>query len=331
MKIFQRGHSKRNIGAAGPAGLVGGLVLGLVVACGGGGGANYAGIDRLGVSTGTITGFGSIFVNGVEYETGNGTMYLVDDVEGAETDLGKGQVVTIRWTSNDNGATFRADDVIYNKTLEGPVTSIDVNAQSFVVLGQTVFIDDVGTTFDSSDSDPNPLVNFAGLRIGDNVEVSGLIGADGIIRATRVDRQEAGDQLEIRGVVAGLTTTTFTINEQVVDYASASPLGFTLADGDFVEVKGDSINGSGQLVATEVKLEEGLPSGGDGDEGELEGFVTDFDPNSPGTFSVNGSPVITDAATEVTGGVVALNARVEVKGIFNAVGELLADTIEIKD
>ena len=88
MQIFKRGFA-----AAGLAG----LVVGLVVACGGGGGGSFAGIDRLGVTSGTITGFGSIFVNGVEYETGNGTTYLVDDSEGAETDLRVGQVVTINW------------------------------------------------------------------------------------------------------------------------------------------------------------------------------------------------------------------------------------------
>ena len=321
MQIFTRG-----IAAAGLAG----LVVGLVVACGGGGGANFAGIDRLGVTNGTITGFGSIFVDGVEYET-SGTSFVVNDLPGTESELQVGQVITINWVSNDNGATFRAEDVTYNKSLEGPVTSINTGAKSFVVLGQTVIVDDVGTSF-GPDSGPLALTGLAGLLVGDNVEVSGLVDATGAIRAGRVERQEAEDQLEISGVVAGLTATTFTINDQVVDYVSAIPLGFPIADGDFVEVKGDSINGSGQLVATEVKLEdEGLPSGGDGDEGELEGFVTDFDANSPSRFSVNGAPVVTDAATEVTGGVVALNARVEVKGIFNAVGELVADTIEIKD
>jgi len=323
MQIFRRG-----IAAAGLAG----LVVGLVVACGGGGGANFAGIDRLGVTNGTITGFGSIFVNGVEYETGNGTSFVLDDSPGTESELRVGQVITINWVSNDNGATFRAEDVTYDKTLEGPVTSINAGAQSFVVLGQTVVVD-AGTSFDA-DSGSNDLTDLAGLVVGDNVEVSGLIDATGVIRATRVERQVAGDKLEVRGIVSELTATTFNINDQVVNYATATLSGFSgqIAAGDFVEAKGDTVNGSGQLVATEVKLEdEGLPSGGDGDEGELEGFVTDFDANSPSRFSVNGAPVVTDAATEVTGGVVALNARVEVKGIFNAVGELLADTIEIKD
>jgi hypothetical protein len=316
MKIFKRG-----IVAAGLAG----LVVGLVVACGGGGGA-VAGIDRLGVTNGTITGFGSIFVNGVEYETGNATSIVVDDSPGTESELQVGQVVTINWASNDNGVTFRAADVTYNKSLEGPIASINSGAQSFVVLGQTVVVDS-GTSFDSGIVPQD----VTGLLVGDNVEVSGLIDAAGDIRATRVERKAVGGTLEVRGAVGTVTATTFDINDQVVNYASATLTGFSgpIAAGDFVEAKGTSVNGSGELVATEVKLEdEGLPRGGDGDEGEAEGFVTAF--TSPASFSVNGVPVVTQAATVVTGGVVALNVKVEVRGAFNASGELVADSIKVK-
>ncbi len=61
MQMFKRGFVSASLT---------GLVMAVVVACGGGGGGgSFAGIDRLGVTTGTINGFGSIIVNGVEYET----------------------------------------------------------------------------------------------------------------------------------------------------------------------------------------------------------------------------------------------------------------------
>lgn len=305
------------------AGLAGLVVL-IVVACGGGG--TVAGIDRLGVTNGTITGFGSIFVNGIEYQTGNGTTFLVDDVPAAETDLHVGQVITIHWVSNDNGMTFRAEDVTYSASVRGAIEAGSINtiANSFVVLGQTVLVD-AGTTFDSGII-PQDL---SGLVDGDNVEVSGFIDAAGDIHATSVERKVAGGKLEVRGIVSALTATTFNINEQVVNYAALIPLGFSIANDDFVEVKGDTVNGSGELVATEVNLEdEGLPLGGDGDEGELEGFVTAF--TSPDSFSVNGIPIVTQVGTVVTGGAVAPNVKVEVKGVFNASGVLVADSIEVK-
>lgn len=302
---------------------IGGLVAAFVVACGGGGGT-FAGIDRLGVSNGTITGFGSIFVNGVEYETGSGTSFLVDDSPGSESDLQVGQVVTVRWTSSNNGVTFRADDVTYSGTVRGPIASINGAASSFVVLGQTVLVD-AGTSFDSGIV-PGDL---SGLAVANNVEVSGLIDANGAIRATRVERKVGAVTLKVRGTVSALTATTFNINAQVVNYATAMLPDGQISAGDFVEAKGNLINGSNQLVATEVKLEdEGLPGGDDGDEAHVEGFVTAY--SSATSFSVSGVPVSKPVGVVVTGGTVALNVKVEVEGVFNASGVLVATSIEVK-
>lgn len=305
---------------------LGGLVAALVVACGGGGGV-LAGIDRLGASSGTITGFGSVIVNGVEYETGSGTTFLVDGLPASESDLQVGQVVTVNWISSDNGITFRAEDVSYKGTVRGPIASINNAAGSFLVLGQSVLVDS-GTSFDSGIV-PKDL---SGLAIADTVEVSGLIDANGAIRASRVERKSGIVVLKVRGTVSARTATTFAINSQVVNYAGAMLDGFPggqIANGDFVEVKGSSVNGSNQLVATEVELEdEGLPGGLEGDEAEIEGFVTAFVSSS--SFSVSGVPVATRAGTVVTGGSVAPNVKVEVEGVFNASGVLIADEIEVK-
>ena len=47
-------------------------VLVAIGGCGGGGSSNVAGIGGTGkIASGTITGFGSIFVNGIEYEIDN--------------------------------------------------------------------------------------------------------------------------------------------------------------------------------------------------------------------------------------------------------------------
>ena len=111
---------KRGFGATGLTG----LVLGLVVACGGGGGGGVAGIDRLGVTTGTINGFGSIIVNGVEYET-NAADFDIDDGPGSQSELKVGQQVTIQWDSSDDGVTRNAQSVSYDDLLEGLIDSND--------------------------------------------------------------------------------------------------------------------------------------------------------------------------------------------------------------
>lgn len=318
---------KRGVVGAGLAG----LVMSLIVACGGGGGGTFSGIDRLGVTTGTITGFGSIIVNGVEYETNNTSFNIDDNPAGQISSLEVGQVVTVRWSSIDDGATRRADEVLYDDAVEGPISSIDLPTQSFVVLGQTVVVD-ADTSFAS------PLFGLDSLANGDFVEVSGLVEDTDpgsavvlVVRATRVERKLVAGELEVRGIVAGLDAVarTFAINGQVVNYATAVLEDFPnneIANGDFVEATGTALNGS-ELVATTVELEDGDDRiGDDGDEAEVEGYVTAF--SSASSFSVAGIPVQSSVAA--TGGTVALGAKVRVEGEFNASGVIIASEVEVR-
>lgn len=301
------------------------LIAGLVVACGGGGSEDLmSGIDRLGVSNGVVTGFGSIFVNGVEYETNTGTEFSLDDAIGSETELQVGDIVTISWSSGDNGRTFQAAKVIYDDTVGGPIAIIDAAAQSFEVLGQTVFVDPT-TSFD-------PRIEggaLSGLNPGDNVNVSGFLNARGEILASRVKLRSPINEREVRGIVRALTATTFEINALVINYATAQlDLQGELSNGDFVEAKGDILNALGQLVARTVEMEpRGLPAPGSGEVGEVEGFVTAF--TSTASFSVARLPVVTRDGTVITGTLV-LDAKVEVEGVFNAAGVLVADKIKVK-
>jgi len=307
-----------------------GLVMVVVVACGGGGGGgNFAGIDRLGVTTGTINGFGSIIVNGIRYETANATFEVDDNSNGSQAQLKVGQQVTIRWDSTDDGVTRRAQSVRYDDTLEGPIASINLVNQSLVVIGQVVIVD-AATSFDD-EIFPRDLT---GLDPGDLVKVSGLIDGTGAVRATRIDFSEDDDDFEVRGVIDNLDsgTSTFTINNLVVDYSGVLSLP-SLANGLFVEVEGDTfISGSTTLVATKVEIEDDdLPGGDDGDDGDLEGYVTRF--VSPTDFDVAGVPVTTNAQTDFedgTAGDLALNVKVEVEGSFNANGVLVAREVEFE-
>ncbi len=300
------------------------LVAALVVSCGGGG-SSFVGIDRLGVTTGTITGFGSIIVNGVEYQTGNSTAYDIDDnPAGLASSLQVGQVVALRWSRSDNGVTRTAVEVKYDDAVEGPIAtgSISLVTRSFVVLGQTVVVD-------ADTSYASPLFDLGSLADGNFVQVSGLIDSGGVIRATRIERKNASVQLEIRGVVANRTGTTYSINGQVVNTATAviDAPGGAVNNGDYVEAMGTILNGADELVATRVELEDGQSSVGEsGEEAEVEGYVSSFTSNN--SFSVNGIPVISSVTP--TGGTLALNAKVKVEGTFNASGAIVASEVEVR-
>ncbi len=315
--------------------IVAGLIVGLLASCGGGGGGGsepIAGIDRLGVSTGTITGFGSVFVNGVEFETGNAT-FSIDGQPGAESDLKIGQVVTITGTIDANGTTGTADQVVFDDNVEGPISSIDLPGNSFIVLGQTVLVDG-DTSFDSGIV-PGSL---DGLNVDDVVEVSGFVDSSQVIRATHIERRPAGGAFELKGMVASLDNTagTFQINGFTVDFLSVPAVldGFSsgaISDGDVVEAKGTSAGSLGPLVATTVELvNQGMP-GNEDDEVELEGFVTRF--VSATDFDVSGMRLTTNSQTAYEGGTsaaLALNVKVEVEGKLDSNGTIVAEKIEFR-
>ena len=142
--------------------------LALVLAgCGGGGGGGSSGAAGSSVvSSGVITGFGSIHVNGVHFETTDAE-FLVDDAPGGQDDLAVGDVVQIRGRVNDDGRTGTATTVSSQDAVDGRITALDVLAGTLTVAGQSVQTD-ADTSFDAS----IPGSSLAGLIVGDAVEVA---------------------------------------------------------------------------------------------------------------------------------------------------------------
>jgi len=199
-----------------------------------------------------------------------------------------------------------------------------------VVLGQTVQVG-AGTSFDDSIV-PRSL---EGLAVGDRVEVSGLVGADGVIAATRIELKTIAGPLEVKGTVESVDTVArrFRINQLQVDYATATLGGFTSgqpANGDLVEAKG-AIDASGVLVATRVERRSASLSGTIEDRADLEGLVTRY--VSATDFDVAGQRVTTTTGTRYEGGTaasLALNVAVEVEGGFDAAGRVVATEVEFR-
>lgn len=304
-----------------------------LVACGGGS-EQVAGIDGRGalppvatVSKGTITGFGSVIVNGVRFDTGS-TTFTIDGSSGTQSDLSVGDVVVVRGTINADGTSPVADSVTFDDAVQGPVSAIDPVAQTIVVLDQLVYID-ADTSFDDSIGP----ASLDGLSVTDFVEVSGFRLADGSISATRIELQEVGDGLEITGVISNVAGTMFDINGLAVDFSAALIEDFpngSPEDGQLVEAKGDALGGAGQLLATRVEFKGGA-FGDSGDRAEIEGFVTRF--VSASDFDVESVSVTTNGQTVFENGTsadLALNRKLEVEGDINAAGVLVAQNIEIK-
>jgi hypothetical protein len=296
-----------------------------------------AGIDAGGAplalaAQGPITGFGSIIVNGVHYEIDRAQI-SVNGNAAAAADLALGQVVTVRGTRDADSPRGEADSVAFDANVEGPVDVIDVSGGRLVVLGTPV------TTSDTTVLELGPRAPaIASLTLGERVQVSGFVGADGTIAATRIAARTALSRLRVRGTVANLNRAAarFEINALTVDYRSVAVIdGFPTGeprDGDEVVVEGARLGNRGELIAEELLLTESELEGENGDHAEIEGLITRF--ASPADFDVSGSAVTTSPTTAYEGGTAAdlqLNVKIKVEGAVNGAGVIEARKIEVKD
>jgi len=302
------------------------LVMMALGACGGGGGSAppavttpppTGGITGTGaaVSIGTISGFGSVIVNGVEYDTSSAN-FTVDGQAADQSVLKIGQVVFVRGTIDDDNTNAVAETVEYDDVIEGPVTQV-LDEFTILVLGsQTVH------TADAIFDDSCQLSVLTDLLVFPAVEVSGSVLGDGSIVATYIECKTVAGELELTGVVAAdsLGDDTFLINQVVVNFTDFPaaidnfPTPGMISEGDPVEVKGNDVV-DGELVATRVEYKGARFAGEDGDHFEIEGHITSF--TSSRSFGIVPFQVTSDDDTTYEGGTeddVGLGIKVEVEG-----------------
>lgn len=310
--------------------LAGATALALA-ACGGGGssggigGTGGGGIGGTGVAYGTITAFGSVWVNGVEYST-SGTTFKTEDkpdgVGASQSDLRIGMVVRV--DGSISGAT--ASTITVDESIKGFVEAVP-DPNHIVVMGQSIQID--GTT--AFDNGFTPAVN-------DRVNVYGLVVGDGTVAASFIEKKTTAPTppFAVKGVVKNHDTTakTFQVGTLTVQYGSAvvsdQPAGTW--NGLQVDVKGTACAGvapvCGTLTASKVE-----PAGAKvatASEAEIEGIVSTLTVNG---FTIGNQAVVTTASTRYEGGVVgdiAVGAKLEAEGSISG-GVLTATKVSFRD
>lgn len=303
-------------------------LLGLALtACGSADGVGSGGTGSF--ALGTITGFGSIVVNGVHYDESGALITDAAGQAGTISALKLGMVVEVDASAiQADAATGRrhatAYSIRYGSEIEGPVESIDAAAGEFLVLGQIVQVD-AATVFDDALRG-----GLAALRAGDIVEISGYARGDGRYRATRIDREDdTQDGYELHGPIASqdVATRTLRIGGALIDTSAIGTVP-ALAIGEFVRVElATGIAPDGRWIATRMTVGALGTAPHDLDEGEIEGYVTTF--SGPTRFSVNGVPVDASGVATLPAGL-GLGVRVEVEGTLVS-GQLIAREVTLED
>ncbi len=294
-----------------------------VVACGGGGGgggSSTAGVGSGGTgafSVGTVTGFGSVFVNGLRYDDASAS---VSDDDGARSrsDLKLGMVVKVQGSTSATGDSS-ANSISFDSALLGPVSATNSAGKTLTIIGQKVVVA-AGTVFDVSLPQ-----GFASIQTGQVLEVHGFVNPQSNeLQATLIEVKAGPGYYKISGLVSNLQNgiKTFRIGSETINFAALSgssvPQGF--ANGMLVKARLDTRQPSatGAWAATRVRINQ--ESLDDQENVDIEGLVTAL--TSPTQFGVNGVRVDASGANFPDGTAdVALGARVKVKG--NIVGATL--------
>jgi hypothetical protein len=261
------------------------LLLTALAGCGGSGGSDAPATPNTPSATdqttvGQISGFGSIYVNGIEFDTA-GAAYEVDDTVASNDDaLAVGMVVKVEGSVNADGITGTALKVSYDDEIEGVVENLtdtdDPNIKTFEILDVTVVADADKTNFDSDDSS----FSFDTIANDDVVEVSGDYGPDGRLYASYIEEQDANDnEYEAKGTVSewngndafvlnmlGGAVLNVKLDPNIEEIPSTG-----IEDGQFVEVEGtvdDPMANPKMLIAFKVEIED--DDGLDDDDNEVE-------------------------------------------------------------
>ncbi|MFO1219215.1 MAG: DUF5666 domain-containing protein [Burkholderiaceae bacterium] len=303
------------------------LVLALA-ACGGGGDGGIGGTGGTppgsDVSIGTITAFGSVWVNGVEFKSNTATI-KIDDNPHPESDLRVGMIARV----NGSISGAQASEILVGSAAKGWVESVSGN--QMVVMGQTVNLD------------ASTVLSNGAPAVGNFAEVHGTVASDGTIAASFVERKSPVPSplaFAVKGFVKGHAAngTTFQVGALNVALGTGAttndmPSGASW-NGILVEVKGTGCAGNppasnvcGTLTAS--KVEPHTPRANVG-RIEVEGVVTSG--NSAG-FNIGSQAVVTNGSTRFEGGVatdLVVGTKVEVEGSISG-GVLTATKVSFRE
>jgi hypothetical protein len=330
------------------SGLVMLLLAVMLNACGGGTAkSSNNGIGGGGTAVGTVTGFGSIFVNGQEYPETLNTRYKTE-IYGAASGVAAngiqlGQNVSLSLDANGNISL-----VSVVPDVQGTVSSIN----SSVLLGSGASASSVPALTVASvlivtntDSSQGPVTTYGGgytaladVKVGDNVDIHGLLlSANGIdyIQATYLGKQPNFLGTRVTGTVANFNpaSNTFTLGSgssaitiSSNNATSLVPGGAVLSNGEVVNVWSNSTLTNNTLTATLIKVRRNLAATSQtlSVSGGISGYV------SQASFIVNGVTVDASGITLPTDILTLSNGMVvAVSGTINSNGTLVATQLKV--
>ncbi|MFH6954174.1 DUF5666 domain-containing protein [Pseudoalteromonas sp. XMcav1-K] len=191
---------------------------------------------------GTVSGFGSLYVNGVRYNTDNAD-FTINGQPGSEDAIRLGDRVVLSGLTNNQGR-FIANSVNYEATATGHIQHIDYANETITVHGQTFVL-----TGESNLEE----VTFDALKQGDFVEISAVYSEQSGFLISKLERKDDEDTLSLTAKVTALDSVnnTLTINDTTFDTSNVT-VPPELAVGDIVEIEFNQLNDVNVITDIEI-------------------------------------------------------------------------------
>lgn len=335
---------------------LGALSLGVLVACGGGGGGSSLGVADGGIrgtgsSVGPVSGFGSVFVNGVQFDTeGLNPEVVSDDGISQESELDVGMILRVNGVWQDDGQGT-ANQLQYDDTLRGEMSvtqdwNLDTRTAQLSIYGLTVNVDSQTVIRGK---------NAADLTVaesnGDFVRINAWRLPSGEFRASylRVFDGSSGtgaipnldNQIELEGEITDYQKElgTFRIGEMTVELMDNTDFAdierSDLDEGLLIEVEGNLI-GEERLLASEIQEDDRRQyRRGDEDDIEFAGPVSEAFDSNERSFLINGLVVRVTDDTDFEDGLTEADLQpgllIQVEGEFLDEFTVEADEIELRE
>ena len=308
----------------------------IVAACGGGDGGSEAGVGTggSGYAVGTVTGFGSVIIDGSAWNDSGARVQVENNpaTGPVATTARLGQRVQVEYETEPD-----AKVVEVGAAAIGTVQAVDtsVTPPRLRVAGQIVQV--------NLDFDAGPVTLFEGyasaaaISPGDIVEVLGapvLTGSTYVLQASRIEKLAAlpAGLVRVQNVVQQFNAAarTMRLGDITVSTATASvlPTGATIANGRTVTVWARPPAGGGTTLTADFVRVRDLST--NTKPSDLSGTVTSLDAAAR-TFDIAGVRVNAVTAMVVPANLALANGNfVVVRGSFRSDGSLIATQVRIR-
>ncbi len=289
------------------------------------------GISGTGISVGPITGFGSVYVDGLKYDTTGTEFYRNGEfITQGQDAFSLGEVISLTGEIDSVTGERVATRIDFESAVIGTISSREEAGEvKYSVLGYDLEVDPLTLIYGADTLSHIPdgaVLDVSGAAANDRLLASTIRVQDTLVTSPNTNGGVAEEVVatQFNGEVEQLDTAnnTFNIRDVKISYAQSTfenVTALTLKNGDYVRVTSLSSINSSEIIASKVELRDRTEGYEVGQSLGLQGLIEDV--ASAEYFTLDGIQMrLLDDTTFIYGSRtdIAADSLVKVDGTMNA-------------